>query len=70
LVEQEGDITIAESDEIGEVKGADHGEMAWVGLLEDAALLVDCCEAVNGCCGVRLWLTRTWLRDDLLSFLL
>jgi len=52
------------------MKGADHGEVAWVGLFEDAALLVDCYGAVSSCCGVGVWFTRTWLRDDLLSFFL
>jgi len=34
------------------MKGADHGEVAWIGLFKNAALLVDCCREVSGCCAV------------------
>ena len=37
------DRTVAESDEVCEVQGTDHGKVAWVRLLEQAFLLVLSC---------------------------
>jgi len=37
------DRTVAEGDEVREVQGADHGEVAWIWLLEQTLLLVLSC---------------------------